>query len=214
MAVAPNSEPSSSAERILAAATDLFARRGFDGISTRQLAAAAGLNIATVHHHFGSKRDLYLAVVERLCEEDERLVDSLVEAIDDSVIGDRDRFHAALYLLIDRLLAYAQDHPGRHRFAVRRWLDEPDALDERETALTLKLFRRLEEVLKRGKTLGTVRPDLDIGYFLRAADWMIVGYFTSGAFSWKTFRTDPMNKQALAEFRAFLFDYLHTMVET
>ncbi len=212
MSVIEKSAPT-SAERIVAAATDLFAQRGFDGVSTRQIAAATGLNIATVHHHVGSKRDLYLATVERLCDQDEALVDGLVEAIDDSVIADRDRFRAALYLLIDQLLIYAHDHPNRHRFAVRRWLDDPDALDKREAAMTLKLFRRLESVLERGKALGTVRRDLDIGYFLRGADWLIVSYFTAGAFSWKNFRADPKLKSNVAAFRAFLFDYLHTMVE-
>ncbi len=212
MAVASKTE-STSAVRILDAATDLFAQRGFDGVSTRQIAAATGLNIATVHHHVGSKRDLYLKVVERLCEQDEQLVDGLVEAIDESVIADRDRFHAALYLLIDQLLAYAHDNPLRHRFAVRRWLDDPDDLDKREADMTLKLFRRLESVLERGKALGTVRRDLDIGYFLRGADWLIVSYFTAGAFSWRNFRAAPKRRSNIAEFRAFLFDYLHTMVE-
>lgn len=212
MAVVPKNRPS-SADRILAAAADLFAQHGFDGVSTRQIAAATDLNIATVHHHVGAKRDLYLAVVERFCDRDEALVDGIVAAIDDSVIADRDQFHAALYLLIDQILAYAEEHPLRHRFAVRRWLDGSDELDQRETAMSLKLFRRLGAVLDRGKDLGTVRSDLDVGYFLRGADWMIVSYFTAGAFSWKSFRADATNRMNRKKFRAFLFDYMHTMVE-
>ena len=212
MAVAPEHHPS-SAERILAAAADLFAQHGFDGVSTRQIAAATDLNIATIHHHVGTKRDLYLAVVERFCDSDEALVDGIVEAIDDSVIADRDRFRAALYLLIDQILAHAEAHPLRHRFAVRRWLDESDELDQRESAMSLKLFRRLETVLERGKKLGSVRADLNVGYFLRGADWMIVGYFTAGAFSWKTFRADATSRSNRKQFRTFLFDYMHTMVE-
>ncbi|WP_425558522.1 TetR family transcriptional regulator [Kitasatospora albolonga] len=37
-----------SRERIIAAATTLFAEHGYDGTATRTIAAAAGLNIATV----------------------------------------------------------------------------------------------------------------------------------------------------------------------
>jgi AcrR family transcriptional regulator len=48
----------STKERILGAAELLFAQRGFDGASLRQLTAAAGVNLAAVNYHFGSKDKL------------------------------------------------------------------------------------------------------------------------------------------------------------
>jgi AcrR family transcriptional regulator len=50
--------------RILAAATDLIATHGVDGMTMRQLAAACGLHIATLYHYFGSKSDLLGAIVD------------------------------------------------------------------------------------------------------------------------------------------------------
>jgi AcrR family transcriptional regulator len=50
--------------RILAAAAGLFARSGFAGVSTRDIAAAAGVNEVTIFRHFPHKRDLYLATLE------------------------------------------------------------------------------------------------------------------------------------------------------
>ena len=55
----------SSRERLLAVATELFGRRGVDGTSIRDLAEAAGANVAAVHYHFGGKDELYAAVIER-----------------------------------------------------------------------------------------------------------------------------------------------------
>ncbi len=52
-------------ERILGAAEVLFARRGFDGASLRQLTAAAGVNLAAVNYHFGSKEKLVEQVFRR-----------------------------------------------------------------------------------------------------------------------------------------------------
>ncbi len=49
-----------SRERILAVAEEVFLVSGFDGVSIRQLTEAAGVNIALVNYHFGSKRNLYL----------------------------------------------------------------------------------------------------------------------------------------------------------
>jgi AcrR family transcriptional regulator len=51
--------------RILAAATELIATHGVDGMTMRQLGAACGLNIATLYHYFGSKSDLLGAIVDQ-----------------------------------------------------------------------------------------------------------------------------------------------------
>src|SRR5438132_13531244 len=50
-------------EEILAAATRLFAERGFDGTSTREIAREAGAKHSLLFYHFRSKGDLYLAAV-------------------------------------------------------------------------------------------------------------------------------------------------------
>ena len=51
-------------ERILATATELFARYGYNGVSTRDVASAAQVNEVTVYRHYPRKHDLYLAVLE------------------------------------------------------------------------------------------------------------------------------------------------------
>jgi len=50
-------------DRLLAAATDLFARAGFRGTSIRDIAGHAGANVASAHYHYGSKESLYLEVL-------------------------------------------------------------------------------------------------------------------------------------------------------
>ena len=51
-------------ERILATATELFARFGYNGVSTRDVASAAQVNEVTVYRHYRRKYELYLAVLE------------------------------------------------------------------------------------------------------------------------------------------------------
>ena len=55
----------STKDRILGAAEVLFALRGFDGASLRQLTTAAGVNLAAVNYHFGSKEKLVEQVFRR-----------------------------------------------------------------------------------------------------------------------------------------------------
>ncbi len=51
-------------QHILDTALRLMAQRGVDGTSMRDLASAAGLNVASLYHYFPSKRDLLVAVLE------------------------------------------------------------------------------------------------------------------------------------------------------
>lgn len=52
-------------QRILNAAAQFFAERGFAGAATRQIAAAAGVNEVTLFRHFGTKAALYEETVRR-----------------------------------------------------------------------------------------------------------------------------------------------------
>lgn len=49
---------------ILGAAREVFAERGYDGASIRQVATEAGVDPALIHHYFGTKEQLFLAVVQ------------------------------------------------------------------------------------------------------------------------------------------------------
>lgn len=51
-------------EQILAVATTLFARQGFKGTTTKEIAAHAGVTEALIFRHFPSKEELYWAVIE------------------------------------------------------------------------------------------------------------------------------------------------------
>ena len=52
-------------EQILEAATQLFARQGFQGTTTKQISDHTGVNEALIFRHFASKDELYWAVIER-----------------------------------------------------------------------------------------------------------------------------------------------------
>lgn len=65
---AAQADPTATRERILEASAEVFARAGFEGASTRELATAAGVNISTLAWHFGDKQGLYEAVIDRTYE--------------------------------------------------------------------------------------------------------------------------------------------------
>jgi AcrR family transcriptional regulator len=60
--------------QILDAAKGCFARRGFDGTTTKSVAAAAGISEGLLFRHFPTKSALYAAILAEACEADPELV--------------------------------------------------------------------------------------------------------------------------------------------
>ena len=58
--------PGSTKARFLGAAEEVFAARGYEGASTRDIAARAGVNISSLHYHWESKETLYYAVFRNI----------------------------------------------------------------------------------------------------------------------------------------------------
>ncbi|MCO4747086.1 MAG: TetR/AcrR family transcriptional regulator [Proteobacteria bacterium] len=54
--------------RLIAAATELFASRGYEGTSVRAICSAAETNLNAVSYHFGGKKGLYVAVLHGVGE--------------------------------------------------------------------------------------------------------------------------------------------------
>ncbi len=57
-----------AADRIFAAAAEVFAEKGFRGATTREIAKRAGANIASLHYHFQDKETLYLKVLDKFID--------------------------------------------------------------------------------------------------------------------------------------------------
>ena len=58
--------PEQRRAQLLEAANDLFAERGYEEVSVEDIARAAGVQRGLVHHYFGGRTDVYLALLERL----------------------------------------------------------------------------------------------------------------------------------------------------
>ncbi len=57
--------PADTRDRVLDVAERLFAERGLDAVSIRDITGAAGVNLGAINYHFGTKEKLVAAVLER-----------------------------------------------------------------------------------------------------------------------------------------------------
>lgn len=82
--VSQSMEPS---DRIMEAADALFAAQGYDGVSVRDVALAAGVNKASVFYYFNTKDQLFERVLTRYYEAHRRALESAFAA--EGTIGER-----------------------------------------------------------------------------------------------------------------------------
>ena len=60
-------------QEIIRAAMEVFARNGFGGSTTREIAEGAGISEAMIYSHFRNKEDLYNAIIDEKLQESEPL---------------------------------------------------------------------------------------------------------------------------------------------
>jgi AcrR family transcriptional regulator len=89
-------------ERLLQAAADVFARRGYDGTRVADIAAAAGVSNGALYAHFGSKAELMVAALRTHGR----------KILAEQFAADPDQPIAKLLLAIGRTLPHHQDACG------------------------------------------------------------------------------------------------------
>ena len=98
--------------KLLQTAARLFARKGYNGVSVRQIVKAAGVNISAIHYHFGDKQGLYLHTIQYLLNKNRTELLKNVPLPQDEEINTMSRAQLleALHRFADRLLDMKFDH--------------------------------------------------------------------------------------------------------
>jgi AcrR family transcriptional regulator len=147
-------------QRLLAAATRLFAERGFRRVTVREICDGASANVASVNYHFGGKERLYRQVVETALEAVRGLADHAMSAAPAATATERLRHYIRAHLL--RAPSAHEPPATMLRELFRHELSEPTAMGAYIVEQALKpRLRYLTDVvaslLGTGATDGTVR---------------------------------------------------------
>jgi AcrR family transcriptional regulator len=140
-------------DRILAAATEMLADRGYDGTSLQKIADQVGLKKPSLLHHFPSKDALRQAVLEDLFVGWAEVLPQILQRTADG----QDRFS----LTMDATMKFFGEDRNRARLIVREILDNPGGLSERLSASLAPWLQGFTASLSKGKRVGVVHPDLD-----------------------------------------------------
>ncbi|MGH0033897.1 MAG: TetR/AcrR family transcriptional regulator [Myxococcota bacterium] len=136
-------------ERILDAAESVFAERGFDAATTREIASRSRTNVATTYSYFAGKEALYAAVLKRA-------IDPLIELLD-QFPGERDTLEAARDTIHDVL-----SRLGKHERTTRLLYREVVAGGPLSEEVTQTLFEPLvDRVCAELRARGRVEQELE-----------------------------------------------------
>lgn len=113
-------------DRILAAAGQEFAERGYEAATVRDICFAAGVNVAAINYYFGDKRRLYIESVKHAHELRVKQV-PLPEWPGDRPAAER--LHDFVDNLLERMLGFGQP-PWQVRLMLREVLQPTDACRE------------------------------------------------------------------------------------
>lgn len=103
-------DPSEVRRRLITAATQRFADRGFDGVNSNQIARDAGVGVGTFYNHFQDKFEVHQAVVLDALERLRRQIAHSVARSGGTIEGQvRD--------LVEAIVAYGEQNPARFRVA-------------------------------------------------------------------------------------------------
>jgi AcrR family transcriptional regulator len=125
--------PGSTKGRILVAAEEVFAARGFEGASTREIAARADVNISSLHYHWESKETLYFAVFRNIFDQ---IVDLLQNTLA-PLLARHGKREEAVDVAMGQLFDFFADNPNVPKLLLRRIVEneETDVGIERDILL-------------------------------------------------------------------------------
>ncbi|MGP3933211.1 TetR/AcrR family transcriptional regulator [Nonomuraea sp. KM88] len=192
--------------QILKVATQLFAALGYDGTSTRQIADAAGLNIATVNYHVGGKRELYLAVMERAHLAEKAALEQALDRLpgDDPAAG--------IHRLVDDYLDFCVDNPEVPALWMHRWLSDAGDITELERRYVQPLFAAVAATMRPIAESGLIDARVDLEYAMWTVVWSVHGFAKGGVLDDQGRRRGAGDRAVLRRFRAHLHLTLHRML--
>ncbi len=153
-------------DHIIDTAIELFAEKGFEGTSIRDLATKADVNVAMVNYYFGSKDKLFAALVERKVSFMRNLLDGLMNNTELSEIEKID-------FIIESYVSRFMEQPLFHKVLQQEMLvtqritlhenvinifakNRADVVAIIEKGIRKKVFRKVDPQLTFASVIGTI----------------------------------------------------------
>jgi AcrR family transcriptional regulator len=196
VAVATEKAKNEAAQKILGAAEELFAQRGFAAVSVRDIATKAGVNKALVFYYYENKAKLLDKVLEQYYEAHAAALD--LEHVEGTV---RERLHA----LLNSYLDFIEGNYHYLQIVQHELVANADNLPMIRSGMRM-LYDRVEDLL--GDLTGT--GPLHVKQFYMSFSGLVVTYFNYAPVLDVIWESDPLSESNRRERR----EHLRWMMDT
>lgn len=141
---------------LIEAAAPLFAKDGYEGTKTRDIADKAKANVSAINYHFGSKMGLYQAVIRKQAEETHETFPLETDAIRQE--SPEKRLHWLVHNLLRRILTSQHD---RGKICAREFVEPTEALDYLVKEVVSQQFDIMRSVVAAVLNRETTQDELN-----------------------------------------------------
>ncbi|XVQ87454.1 TetR/AcrR family transcriptional regulator [Microbispora siamensis] len=181
-------------DRVLQVATRLFAGLGYDGTDMRQIADAAGTDVAFVRRQFGDKREIYLEVMDRMNSAHNAVLE---KGIKDILSASPEQKIVAMRRLLDRYVDFCCRQSEYPALYTHRWLSDASDIPELEPMYAAPAAQFVIDTIAPLVTA----PDVDVDHTINSVIWCVHSFVQSGAHDRSDRRYDHDHPGALRRFR-------------
>ncbi|HXQ99235.1 MAG TPA: TetR/AcrR family transcriptional regulator [Pseudomonas sp.] len=160
-------------KRILAAARQAFSEHGLAGARIDDIAQEAGVTKQLIHHYYGTKEGLFVAVLD---EASDTIMSELV-GLQVDALSPTDALRRVLNHFFDQY----KDDPLMGSLALEgiRYHDAHQTPRNHFLELSPRLIDKLDGILRRGAASGAFKPHVDARLLLATAALVTTGWFTN-----------------------------------
>ena len=95
-----------SKQKILNSATKLFARKGFDSVSVREICKDANVNLCMISYYFGGKKELYNAIIDDLIEKQSQYAKTFLDlTVEPRTLSKQEQI-GLLFVILDKFVDF------------------------------------------------------------------------------------------------------------
>lgn len=192
--------------QIIDTAEKLFADKGFEGTSVRDIAKDAGVNIAMISYYFGSKEKLLQAVFEKRSASLYTQISSLIEKKEITSMQ-------KVYLLVEDYVDRIMQQPQFHKLMLREEMvnkENPISLLICETKT--RNLEAIKKLIHEGQKNGEFRKNIDISMMMTTLIGTIIQLMTTKHFYKKINHLEDMpEEEFIQHIKKKLIHHLKTL---
>ena len=164
----------SSADKILQAATELFASNNFDGTSIKDISKLSGVNSALISYYFGGKKNLYQEVLNT----QSAMFLDLIEQVNKQAISPIMKLH----LYTKEVALIQMQRPMQVHLIYRELLTPSGFCNNFVQSRLYKIHQFLFDLVAEGIEVGCIKSSVQPSYVAFTIESIIVFFFLTQSF--------------------------------